>query len=661
MAYNSFSNSPSTYSQFNPNENRASSYTPPYPSQYGSDQLSMPQASAPPPSSSPAGYYPQPSYEAAPWQQQQQQQPPPPPTGRINEAVNSAFHQADSPAYLSPEVVSQITATVIQQLKATGLDNIPSDQQLSPQPPPTQWAPQATAPMHGESLYSPMRPQASPPPPPKIPQDNVEYQPPVPPPVHPSSPHLFPGPSVGHAEERRGSPASQASCHSQNMESRPKPPSREATVTEMTTLEKIWGKLFEDGKPTERLGQFLRGIAVHLIENYAPGNTLVVTPDKLQKFYEDTSVSSDPYPWKDIFDDRTSSISRLYREVEAEHHLVQNKLDERPDIPGLTPRGFERWATLMIQAHPEKEYERLQKAVLNMPISNPDNRKERFPKEIPRRLFPDTPILSVREDVDQFIIKHCGVDLPPITEEDLKQVAAKRHKQSVHKASVSSVDSTRSMGERDRQPYYSGSSSAVVDDDDKEIPSRPIERQRKPYSAQVGGGKVYDEAGSSSHRHAASTTGSAPHDSPTLSASRVPETYSHDPHHIRTGTGGSQRPTTTFGRSRSPVRGFNTGGDYRHSESDLLGHGSSSRYPGLSDGDYYSSAVSPGDIIEDRRRHYTLDHKSDEPRLYDSFHDRDKERKRSSWGGDEDYYRGAIGSGSGSGSTGHDYKTYGYR
>ncbi|PYH99605.1 hypothetical protein BO71DRAFT_342246 [Aspergillus ellipticus CBS 707.79] len=671
MAYNGFPNSPNTYSQFggptnlSPNENRASSYTPPYPSQYGTEQFNMPQPpvpqpSVPPPSSSPPGYYPQPPYEPTPWQQQQQ--PPPPPTGRINEAVNSAFHQTDSPAYLSPEVVSQITATVIQQLKATGLDNLPGDQQ------PPQWAPPATAPMQGESPYSPVRPHTSPPPPPKIPQDSSEYQtpmpPPVQPPVHPNSPHLFPGPTSGHAEERRGSPASQASGYSQHVEPRPKPPSREATVTEMTTLEKIWGRLFEDGKPTERLGQFLRGIAVHLIENYPPGNTLVVTPEKLQKFYEDTSVSPDPYPWHDIFDDRTSSISRLFREVEAEHHLVQNKLNERPDIPGLTPRGFERWATLMIQAHPEKEYERLQKAVLNMPISNPDNRKERFPKEIPRRLFPDAPILSVREEVDQFIIKHCGVDLPPITEEDLKQVAAQRRKQSVHKASVSSVDSSRSMGERDRQPYYSASSSAIIDDDDKEIPSRPIERQRKPYSAQVGGGKVYDESGASSHRHATPTTGSGPNDSPTLSGSQAPETYNQDPHHFRTGTGGSQRPTTTFGRSRSPPLGFNAGTDYRHSESDLLGNGGSSRNPGLSDGDYYYTSTSPGDIIEDHRRYHGLGHDSDEPRLYDPFHDRDKERdkiKRSSWAGDEDYYRGATGTGTGTGSTGYDYKSYGYR
>ena len=79
----------------------------------------------------------------------------------------------------------------------------------------------------------------------------------------------------------------------------------------------------------------------------------------------------------------------MYRNLECQHHLVQQRNDARPDIPGLTPLGFERWAILLIQAYPEEEFERLRKAVLEMPISNPDDSKERFPKEISRRLFPD--------------------------------------------------------------------------------------------------------------------------------------------------------------------------------------------------------------------------------------------------------------------------------
>jgi hypothetical protein len=33
------------------------------------------------------------------------------------------------------------------------------------------------------------------------------------------------------------------------------------------------------------------------IENYPPGNTLVVTPEKMQKYYEETKVPGDTYPW----------------------------------------------------------------------------------------------------------------------------------------------------------------------------------------------------------------------------------------------------------------------------------------------------------------------------------------------------------------------------
>ena len=106
-------------------------------------------------------------------------------------------------------------------------------------------------------------------------------------------------------------------------------------------------------------------------------------------------------------------MSRLFRETRVEHHLVQKNgdLSERPDVPGLTPKGFEQWATLMILSNPNREYERLAKAVLNMPISNADDRKERFPKNLPRRLFPDVPDLDLRERVEDHIIKHCGVCL----------------------------------------------------------------------------------------------------------------------------------------------------------------------------------------------------------------------------------------------------------
>lgn len=67
--------------------------------------------------------------------------------------------------------------------------------------------------------------------------------------------------------------------------------------------------------------------------------------------------------------------------------------------------------TLLIQAHPEKEYRRLRKAVLDMPISNPDKR-ERFPKEVSRRLFPQYEDRGIREHVEYAIVKHADIPLP---------------------------------------------------------------------------------------------------------------------------------------------------------------------------------------------------------------------------------------------------------
>jgi hypothetical protein len=357
----------------------------------------------------------------------------------------------------------------------------------------------------------------------------------------------------------------------------------------------------------------------------------------------------------------------LFREVEAEHCLVQreDKLYERPDIPGLTPRGFEKWATLMIQTHPDWEYERLQKAVLNMPISNPDNRKERFPKEIPQSLFPFEKIRNsdLKENIEWFIKKHCQVDL----KEEYKKF--KPHREG---SAASSTDSIPSYSERERKPYQASVSTAVDDDEEEtEIPSRPIERERKPYTAQPGGGKKYGEVDESTRRHRSSfSTSSIPMDGSASPEPRVSGSQGPDPTYL--GASPTQHPMTTLGRSRSPSRGAKTGGSYRHSESDLLGYNGGSKYAG---DDYYYNygTTSTGDITEDSRRYRDASREEDQ-RLYESLRaEREKEREknkyhdylqqRSSWAGEEDYYRGALGSQGGpvGSSGGYDYKTYGYK
>lgn len=257
MAYDGYysSSHPHQTGNVNANPDQSDPYghspAPPYPSNYYEpDRLNMPQPQMPP--NPPQGPNMEP-YPELPHQQN---------TGYLNDAVSSAVNNADSSAYLSPDVLSQITATVIQQLKATGLDNLqgsggPPSRSQSQQPPYT--APEYPPRPHSESpptasqrIGSAPNPMAS------------GYE----------NPQSYPAPSAYASDNRPNTksspdastrrPDSISSQEGQRAE-RPKPPSRDATVVEMTTLEKIWGKLFEDGKPTKRLGQFLRGIAMHLV------------------------------------------------------------------------------------------------------------------------------------------------------------------------------------------------------------------------------------------------------------------------------------------------------------------------------------------------------------------------------------------------------------
>lgn len=314
MAHDGYRQSPGPYDQTanapqptSPTDSHFSTSTPPYPSNYGPDRINMPRPQMPP---APQGQPPNPDPA---WQQQPQ-------TGRINEAVNSAYSQADTPSYLPPEVLSTITANVIQQLKATGLDNLQG--QPPPPHPPSQFQPQPQQqwpPASGPVPYS-----EAPPPPGMAAQNPWSAQPPsqyqAPPPQQPWPPGFGPMPPYGETQPmtgqnqgpaqppnlftehtdtqpyqtpagystsprpgsksssvaqpegqippfNQGYPTSQSSENNHTVEARPRVPSRNSTVTETTTLEKIWGSFFDHGKPTDRLGQFLRGIAVHLVRS----------------------------------------------------------------------------------------------------------------------------------------------------------------------------------------------------------------------------------------------------------------------------------------------------------------------------------------------------------------------------------------------------------
>jgi hypothetical protein len=67
-------------------------------------------------------------------------------------------------------------------------------------------------------------------------------------------------------------------------------------------------------------------------------------------------------------------------------------LGKRPEIPALTPLGFDTWMTLLMLAYPNEEAERLQKIVEAMPIDADgvlvERKPERLPKQLSRHLLP---------------------------------------------------------------------------------------------------------------------------------------------------------------------------------------------------------------------------------------------------------------------------------
>lgn len=256
------------------------------------------------------------------------------------------------------------------------------------------------------------------------------------------------------------------------------PPSPHA---EVTTLERIWQPLFDNGVPTARLGQFLRGIALHIIEDYEPKGSLVITPPKMLRFFDQTRIDDELYPWHLVFGGGmvSASISVMFRRLKCQHHLVQTQLHEVPNVPGLTPAGFETFMICLIQAHPDLEFERLAKAVMNMPISNADYKSERFPKELSRRLLP----LQSNPIAEQCIVASMA------HEANLLQL---RNSNAMPPPPPSAPPQHSTFQERERKPYSQSSFTEVDEDDDSDfVPSVPIERERKPYSGKEGTGKVF--------------------------------------------------------------------------------------------------------------------------------------------------------------------------
>lgn len=386
----------------------------------------------------------------------------------------------------------------------------------------------------------------------------------------------------------------------------------------------------------------------------------------------------------------------MYRDLSCQHHLVQEKYDERPDIPGLTPVGFERWVTLLIKAHPEEEFERLQKAVLEMPISNPDDKKERFPKEISRRLFPGHADEATRDRIEDSISEHAAVDLPRRSSRDeprthqgsspqkptptMDQTSAPQNQRASVSFSLPSTttasDTTYNPSnlERERKPYSNIPSECAVDDTNPPMPppsTNPIERERKPYSAMPGIGKQYEDENRAKDFPKSRSESNAPKPSRSDSTARarpvivgqsrpveVPKAEVHNHH---------RAPSNAGRRHRSPSFSRGSTQDFRRSEGDVRGYTPSAYVPPSSG----PVGGAPEAVYDesDTRRHFEKNAREraerarrqaeeearmygDSPRRHDrgGFEDRPPPR-RNDYQNDEDYYR----AGGRGGGNGYDY------
>ncbi|OJD35948.1 uncharacterized protein BKCO1_1400033 [Diplodia corticola] len=525
----------------------------------------------------------------------------------VYEAVNSAFDKSNAASQLDRDLVAQITEEVRKQV----LDTLKSSGQLSssqskPREKKVVLPESSTTSVAGSCpprVYTPPSPTR---------HDSIHStnssnspEPPAQDPYFKSDAREREGPTPQFGGTRATSSitsdhgsqygATQHSNTSATAQYPPRPPvQRHFTDVEETAIEKTWRPLFDaDGQPTPRLSQFLRGLALHLMQDYEPKGTLVVTPAKMRKFYEETRVQDEIYPWSTIFGTLSNSaISKMYRDLRCLHHLVQERVDEVPNIPSLTPLGFDTWMTLMIQGHPEIEFARLAKAVMHMPISNSDDIKERFPKELPRRLFPKFENLPARQRCAAAICSSGKITIraptfppPPPTQPPMQTSSA----------SYPSY------------PADTRETAVASSDSDNEPVTIPIERERKPYIAREGTGKLYEHFPNNPMNSSAPVVGltseSAPPDAG--ASSRVPRTYSNASSSA-SGTTGLYRTSShsEYPPSTTQTRQYRTGSHM---------NGSRRRSPSFSTprNDGYGTRSEPGNVGDIPTSYYTSNIYSD--------------------------------------------------
>ncbi|EPE27303.1 hypothetical protein GLAREA_03218 [Glarea lozoyensis ATCC 20868] len=394
--------------------------------------------------------------------------------------MSTTSMDSDSSEHVSAETIAAITERikqeVLEHLKQTGS----MDGQPKAEPMQRRSSTRSASTSSHRSVSPPSTRRVYTPPSPVLPSKSAY---PPPPPMARKSPPVSPtdkGPGVRFT----------------NREPKTRPAgTRTFSQLELSTIDLKWGQLFEnDGTPTPRLGQFLRGLANHIVDDYNPKKSIVVTPAKLTEYYSKFPIERELKGLTSIFKSQNNeNISKFFQALGCQHFLIQDDTRNEPTIPALTPLGFAHLMTLMILAYPEEEAKRLEKVVLDCPIDadgqTVDGKPERLPKAISRHLLPEVEDRASKRLVDkaieEFVQTSDKKPKSPTLSRNSSTSQARRPPVEIHQSAPKSKPI-----ERERKPYAgTPSDNSNVSED-----SVKIERERQPYSAQPGAGKVYDDS-----------------------------------------------------------------------------------------------------------------------------------------------------------------------
>lgn len=182
----------------------------------------------------------------------------PQPIHNAANAVNAAFDRSDAAAQVDPALIAQISEQVrrqvIDSLKESGITG------SVPVPKPQSPTSSTSASFPPRDVYTPPSPDRR-----DVPTRSSNS-----PDLSSHDGERFTSSTTPRNGDQRRQRTMSTSSSNTGTEAgsrqRPAPAERQATEVEYTTLEKIWQPLFGvDGLPTVRLGQFLRGLANHIV------------------------------------------------------------------------------------------------------------------------------------------------------------------------------------------------------------------------------------------------------------------------------------------------------------------------------------------------------------------------------------------------------------